>query len=148
MGHLRRPTEHETPVVTAGFEVKRDSLTFLWWRSPRHEHEPKHRFERHSRTECCNFSGQLRVCNLTSKGILVVGSDNIDVGKQTAPGQPGSEASPQKLRDGICGAMLQQRGDSGHESAPQKFVQLVGCREPKAGLDPWVRPTRPAAIKR
>ena len=31
-----------------------------------------------------------------------------------------------------CGAMSQQRGDGGTISTPQKFVQLVGCREPKA----------------
>jgi hypothetical protein len=91
-----------------------------------------------------------------------VGSDNIDVGNQTSAriGQqgaaasvlvaPGSENSvpPKKQRGGICGAMSQQRGDSGHESAPQKFVQLVGYRDPTARPDPWVRPTRPAAIKR
>ncbi len=31
-----------------------------------------------------------------------------------------------------CGAMSQQRTDSGATSTPQKFLQLVGCREPKA----------------
>ena len=31
-----------------------------------------------------------------------------------------------------CGAMSQQRGDSGMLSTPQKFVRLVGCRDPKA----------------
>jgi hypothetical protein len=97
------------------------------------------------------------------KRILVVGSDNNDVGNQTAPrkaGQQGASASvvvapgtgkaapPKQERASICGAMSQQRGDSGHESAPQKFVQLVGYRDPKARPDPWVRPTRPAAIKR
>jgi hypothetical protein len=39
------------------------------------------------------------------------------------------KAEPQKN----CGAMSQQRGDSGNESAPQKFVQLVGCSNPKVG---------------
>ena len=95
-----------------------------------------------------------------------MGSDNIDVGKQTAPRQagrptehlaaggiasaPGSEKAvpPKKGPARISGAMSQQRGDSGHESAPQKFVQLVGYRDPKVRPDPWVRPTRPAAIKR
>jgi hypothetical protein len=88
--------------------------------------------------------------------IFVVGSDNIDGGKKTAPrlvagdaaSGPRSEKSQRKIPDGICGAMSQQRGDSGHESAPQKLVQLVGYRDPKARLDPWVRPTRPAAKKR
>ena len=95
-----------------------------------------------------------------------MGNDNIDVGKQTAPRQagqrtersaaggvasaPGSEKAvpPKKERNRTCSAMSQQRGDSGHESAPQKFVQLVGYRDPTARPDPWVRPTRPAAIKR
>jgi hypothetical protein len=105
-------------------------------------------------------------CNLASKRILVVGSDNIDVGKQTAPRQPGQPTErsaaggvasapgsektvpPKKERGRISGAMSQQRGDSGHDSAPQKFVQLVGYRDPKARLEPWVRPTRPPAINR
>ncbi len=39
-----------------------------------------------------------------------------------------------------CGAMSQQCGDSGNTSTPQKFVRLVGCRDPKAGSEPWVRP--------
>ena len=43
-------------------------------------------------------------------------------------------------RPANCGAMSQQCGDSGNYSTPQKFVQLVGCRDPKAGSEPWVRP--------
>jgi hypothetical protein len=35
-----------------------------------------------------------------------------------------------------CGAMSQQRGDSGAVSTPQKFVRLVGCRETKAPRQP------------
>jgi hypothetical protein len=31
----------------------------------------------------------------------------------------------------ICGAMAQQRDDSGGWSTPQKFVHLVGCRDPR-----------------
>jgi hypothetical protein len=31
-----------------------------------------------------------------------------------------------------CGAMSQQRSDSGAMSTPQKFLHLVGCRDPKA----------------
>ena len=85
-----------------------------------------------------------------------MGTDNIDVGNQTAPSPAAgdaasglrSEKSAKKVLDRICGAMSQQRGDSGHESAPQKFVQLVGYRDPTARPDPWVRPTRPAATKR
>lgn len=93
-----------------------------------------------------------------------MGSDNIDAGNRIAPRKPGqraerpltddaasgprNEKSPKKPRERISGAMSQQRGDSGHDSAPQKFVQLVGYRDPTARPDPWVRPTRPAAIKR
>jgi hypothetical protein len=38
--------------------------------------------------------------------------------------------------------MTQQCGDlgRGNESAPQKFVHLVGCRDAKARPEPWVRP--------
>jgi hypothetical protein len=39
-------------------------------------------------------------------------------------------------RPGNCGAMSQQCGDSGNYSTPQKFVQLVGSRNPKAGSKP------------
>ena len=88
-----------------------------------------------------------------------MGNGNIDVGKKTPtrkPGQPVIEhladgdgfAEPRidqpphlkTERPKICGAMSQQRGDSGNQSAPQKFVQLVGCRDPKARPVPWVRP--------
>ena len=163
MGRLRRSTEDETAVETAGFEAPCYFLTFLWWRSPRHEREPKHRCARHSRAGRCNFSGQLRVVILAQQRILVVGSDNNDVGNQTAPRKAGQQAAvasvvvapgtekaipPKRERVRICGAMSQQRGDSGHESAPQEFVQLVGYRDPKARPDPWVRPSWPAAIKR
>ena len=41
-----------------------------------------------------------------------------------------------KRRAALCGAMSQQRDDSGAQSMPQKLVQLVGCRDPK------VRPSR------
>jgi hypothetical protein len=96
----------------------------------------------------------LRVVIELQQRILVVGSDNIDGGKaaprpagETAS-RPRIEKSPKKVLNRICGAMSQQRGDSGHESAPQKLVHLVGFRDPTARPDPWVRPTRPAAIKR
>jgi hypothetical protein len=88
-----------------------------------------------------------------------VGNGNIEVGNKTPtrkPGQPllgrsgrADDASdlrgeaqnpPKSAPPKICGAMSQQRCDSGNESAPQKFVQLVGCRDPKARQAPWVRP--------
>jgi hypothetical protein len=92
--------------------------------------------------------------------IAVVGNGNIDVGNQTPTrkaGQPSVErvaksdgSSEQRIdrqnppkteRPKICGAMSQQCGDSGNQSAPQKFVRLVGCRDSKARVEPWVRPS-------
>lgn len=88
-----------------------------------------------------------------------MGNGNIDVGNKTPTRKPGrpmierlagtsgsselriGQPNPLKTsRPGICGAMSQQCGDSGNVSAPQKFVQLVGCRDPKARPEPWVRP--------
>jgi hypothetical protein len=61
-----------------------------------------------------------------------VGDRNVDVGN---PEQPATE------RPRRCAAMAQQCGDSGrgHQSVPQKLLQLVGCREfklvrPQPGL--------------
>ena len=98
-----------------------------------------------------------------------MGHDNIDVGnnptRKRKPGQPiagrmtdGNGSAEPRIDGGnpqntarprICGAMSQQYGDSnrGNESAPQKFVQLVGCRDPKARSEPWVRP-HPGPAKR
>jgi hypothetical protein len=36
----------------------------------------------------------------------------------------------------VCGAMSQQRCDSGSQSTPQKFVRLVGCHDSKIKPDP------------
>lgn len=88
-----------------------------------------------------------------------MGNGNIDVGNKSPtrkPGRPivqrqaGTDGSSElrieapntarMKRPGISGAMSQQCGDSGNVSAPQKFVQLVGCREPRARDEPWVRP--------
>ena len=92
----------------------------------------------------CNFSRQLRVV-IRQQRILVVGNGNIDVGNKTPtrkPGQPGIDG-PNPLRTErprIPAAMAQQCGDLGNQSAPQKFVHLIGCREPNAHPAPWVRP--------
>ena len=43
------------------------------------------------------------------------------------------KAGPRKRQPVFCGAMSQQRDDIGSQSVPQKLVQLVGCRDPKAG---------------
>ncbi len=49
------------------------------------------------------------------------------------PANP-SQAGPAHRKDRVCGAMAQQSGDGGggNQSAPQKLLHLVGCREPKA----------------
>lgn len=89
---------------------------------------------------------------------------NIDVGKKTTartPDQPlierlaRTDGTPKlrieapntvRMKRSVnCGAMSQQCGDSGNYSTPQKLVQLVGCRDPKArsekaGSEPWARP--------
>jgi hypothetical protein len=88
--------------------------------------------------------------------MAVVGNGNIDVGNERLarkPGQPAVEIladgvsrppieTPSPLRQNLLrterprmsGAMAQQCGDigRGNQSAPQKFVRLVGCRDPKA----------------
>jgi hypothetical protein len=83
--------------------------------------------------------------------MAVVGNGNIDVGNERLtriPGQPAVEipadgtSRPRIDRQAllktelprISGAMAQQCGDigRGNQSAPQKFVRLVGCRDPKA----------------
>jgi hypothetical protein len=90
--------------------------------------------------------------------MAVVGNGIIDVGNQTPSRNP-NQSIAEHLAQGdgssepridkplqtetirICGAMSLQGGDSGrgNESVPQKFVHLVGCRDPKVRLEPWVR---------
>jgi hypothetical protein len=85
-----------------------------------------------------------------------VGNGNIEVGNRTPtrkPGRPavelmsGRNGSPEQRIDSSslktdppCGAMSQQGGEfRGNLSAPQKFVHLVGCREPKVVKGSGVR---------
>jgi len=90
------------------------------------------------------------------QGTKVVGSGNIDLGEKAPPKPerplierlPGIGnspepriARPQTTRPSGCGAMSQQCGNIGNASAPQKFIQLVGYREPKA------RPKLPGLAK-
>ena len=89
-----------------------------------------------------------------------MGKGNIHVGRQfgepiverlaaidgTSEPRIDPSTSVKSERSRICGAMTQQCGDSGNLSAPQKFVHLVGCRDPKARPEPWVRP-RLGAVK-
>jgi hypothetical protein len=93
-----------------------------------------------------------------------VGNRNIDVGKKSTTrttGQPiverlfGSSGLPepridqsrpaQAARPDICGAMAQQRGDSGNHSAPQELLRLVGCRE-KTRPERANAPVKPRAV--
>ena len=88
-----------------------------------------------------------------------MGNGNNDVGNKTPIRKPGllstkrlaganglaarradKEKREKTERPKICGAMSQQRGDSGNQSAPQKFVRLVGCRVPKARPERTIRP--------
>ena len=76
-----------------------------------------------------------------------MGNGDIVVGGKPPPRKP-SNVSVKDLTDRVvaaeasgapdlgeterhCGAMSQQRGNSGMLSTPQKFVRLVGCRDPK-----------------
>jgi hypothetical protein len=78
-----------------------------------------------------------------------VGNGNIDVGSATPTRKPGQPVERQgKTSEGktsvhpvsLCGAMSQQGGEfRGNVSAPQKLVQLVGCRDRKAGPGPEAR---------
>jgi hypothetical protein len=83
--------------------------------------------------------------------MAVVGNGNIDVGNQTPTRSPdqsiverlvGIDKPLQTGTISICGAMSLQGGDGGrgNESVPQKFVHLVGCRDPKVRPEPSVRP--------
>ncbi len=69
--------------------------------------------------------------------------DNITVGSKPTTSNSNSmmvenraertdkRPSMKKQRPEFCGAMSQQRCDSGAQSTPQKFVRLVGCRDSK-----------------
>lgn len=96
-----------------------------------------------------------------------MGNGSIDAGnkrparnsdRRTVDRSAGPDGSPELQIDGlgpqkpdarICGAMSQQHGDRGGGivSAPQKFVHLVGYRDPNARTGQWVRP-RPVPPKR
>ena len=60
------------------------------------------------------------------------------VGHLGAPDQPSSPTIDRPRnrpgsRPSVCGEMSQQCGNSGAQSTPQKFLRLVGCRDPNAG---------------
>src|SRR5271156_5022019 len=88
--------------------------------------EPKRRRGRPNQIPC-NFSEQSCVVTQPHQRRSVVGNGNTDVGSKSPTHKPGQPKTPRVSSDGtkVSGAMSQQRGDSGYESAPQKFVQLV-----------------------
>jgi hypothetical protein len=143
-----------------GFDKSAEFLTFLWWKSGSGiRRDPKQSLRRLDRT-ICNFFRVAACCD-AFKRILVVGNGNIGVGKKN-PRKCGQRiVEGLTARDGslalriddptprakepvkVCGAMSLQYGDGGrgNESAPQKFVHLVGYRDPKPRAEPWVRPS-------
>ena len=75
------------------------------------------------------------------RGDIVVGKDQVAlnprqsiVADQTE--NAGRPRPPKPRQQQMCGAMSEQRADSGAYSQPQGFVRLVGHRDPK------VRPPR------
>ena len=87
-----------------------------------------------------------------------MGNGNNDVGSKTPTrkaGQPivqmsGGGSSEKRIDQQMqaaqprnCGAMSQQGSFSfhGNQAAPQKLVQLVGCRDPEVGAEPGIRPS-------
>lgn len=95
-----------------------------------------------------------------------MGNGNVDVGRKYPTRKPGPTVdrlarsdSPEPRLDTLSlpadrrnqqrpinsGAMSLQGGDGGrgNQSAPQKFVRLVGYRDPNSG--PWIRPRSDAA---
>jgi hypothetical protein len=80
---------------------------------------------------------------------IEVGNEAARQSGQRAIENPAATNRLTKARPGVCGAMAQQGGDfgRGNQSAPQKLLQLVGCRDPKARPELWVRPG-PAPLKR
>jgi hypothetical protein len=73
--------------------------------------------------------------------MAVMGSGDIVVGKKSTtrktpavtqgPTEGVSAPAANPAREEHCGAMSQQRTDSGAASTPQKFLRLVGCRDAK-----------------
>jgi hypothetical protein len=90
----------------------------------------------------CNFPERYALSFDLQQRMAVMGSGDIVVGRNFHAGK--SSGTPENLEGAApiqampgnaerhCGAMSEQRGDSGAVSTPQKFVHLVGCRDPKA----------------
>ena len=77
----------------------------------------------------------------------IVGPGQPMAGTSGGNGSSAAQLDAQKIeRPRVCGAMTQQCGGSGNDYAPQKFVRLVGYRDPSPRPETWVRP-RPAPAK-
>ena len=70
----------------------------------------------------------MRVVNPAQQGMAVMDRDNIVVAS-TPPRKPAATIVEKPAT--LCGAMTQQRDDLSNQSAPQKFVHLVGCHDAK-----------------
>jgi hypothetical protein len=128
--------------------------------------EPKYRAGRLNQTGVATFSGSCALWSGLNRENSVAGDGNIGVGAKSRAGRPGQPTfeslagtnvpGPRiaetnlrsKERPRVCVAMTQQTDEfgRGNQSAPQKLLQLVGCRDPNAGHVPWVRP-RPLPAK-
>jgi hypothetical protein len=65
----------------------------------------------------------------------IIGPLNVPAGAlRPRSNQAAPKIGPRIDRSVICGEMSQQRGHSGAQSTPQKFLQLVGYRDPNTGL--------------
>jgi len=101
---------------------------------------------------------RVKACS-PAQGIADVANGNKNVGNDTSTRKAGKPIVEQMMAGGSsdagivkqmqaeqprnCGAMSQQGSFSyhGNVSSPQQLVHLVGCRDPKARSEPWIRPT-------
>jgi hypothetical protein len=93
----------------------------------------------------CALSLPLQGMAVMDRGDIVAGSKStrkpqanpqgviVDNRPSPADAATGRSESASGNAEQHCGAMSQQRCNSGATSTPQQFVHLVGCRDPKAG---------------
>ena len=71
---------------------------------------------------------------------IIAGKPSIRKSSRAAAGSPPREQQDDRLKavrhkpHPVCGAMSEQRDDGSAYSVPQKFVQLIGCRDSRAPL--------------
>ena len=82
--------------------------------------------------------GNERLIRKAGQPVEALGDGSSDKARADKPNPPRTE------HPRISMAMAQQCGDMGrgNQSAPQKFVRLVGCRDSKARPEPRLRPRR------